>query len=180
ALGCRARSGAIHQTCRAGHGPRFRTSAPPAAAAVGRAARSGDCDDRARARFAPMKMPSIRVIDSHTGGEPTRLVLEGGPDLGDGPIADRVKRFKERFDDYRCAIVNEPRGGDPWGAALLVEPHRADCELGVIYFNNVGYLGMCGHGTMGLIASLKFAGRLAPGAINIDTPVGAVEVELRP
>jgi 4-hydroxyproline epimerase len=127
-----------------------------------------------------MKMPSIRVIDSHTGGEPTRLVLDGGPDLGDGPIADRVQRFKERFDDYRCAIVNEPRGGDPWVGALLVEPHRADCELGVIYFNNVGYLGMCGHGTMGLVASLKFAGRLAPGAINIDTPVGAVEVELRP
>ena len=125
-----------------------------------------------------MKVSSIRVIDSHTGGEPTRLVLEGGPDLGDGPIADRVQRFKQHFDDYRCAIVNEPRGGDPWVGALLVEPHRADCELGVIFFNNVGYLGMCGHGTMGLIASLAFAGRLAPGAIKIDTPVGAVEVEL--
>jgi 4-hydroxyproline epimerase len=127
-----------------------------------------------------MKISSIRVIDSHTGGEPTRLVLEGGPDLGDGPIADRVQRFQRHFDDYRCAIVNEPRGGDPWVGALLVEPHRADCALGVIYFNNVGYLGMCGHGTMGLIASLKFAGRLAPGAIKIDTPVGAVDVELRP
>ena len=127
-----------------------------------------------------MKISSIRVIDSHTGGEPTRLVLEGGPDLGDGPISDRVQRFKQHFDDYRCAIVNEPRGGDPWVGALLVEPHRADCALGVIYFNNVGYLGMCGHGTMGLIASLEFAGRLAPGAIKIDTPVGAVEVELRP
>jgi len=127
-----------------------------------------------------VKVSSIRVIDSHTGGEPTRLVLEGGPDLGDGPIADRVQRFKQHFDDYRCAIVNEPRGGDPWVGALLVEPHRADCELGVIFFNNVGYLGMCGHGTMGLIASLAFAGRLAPGAIKIDTPVGAVEVELHP
>jgi 4-hydroxyproline epimerase len=127
-----------------------------------------------------VKISSIRVIDSHTGGEPTRLVLEGGPDLGDGPIADRVQRFKQHFDDYRCAIVNEPRGGDPWVGALLVEPHRADCALGVIYFNNVGYLGMCGHGTMGLIASLEFAGRLAPGAIKIDTPVGAVEVELHP
>jgi 4-hydroxyproline epimerase len=127
-----------------------------------------------------VKISSIRVIDSHTGGEPTRLVLEGGPDLGDGPLADRVQRFKQHFDDYRCAIVNEPRGGDPWVGALLVEPHRADCALGVIYFNNVGYLGMCGHGTMGLIASLEFAGRLAPGAIKIDTPVGAVEVELRP
>ena len=126
-----------------------------------------------------MKVSSIRVIDSHTGGEPTRLVLEGGPDLGDGPMAERVQRFRERFDDYRCAIVNEPRGGDPWVGALLVKPHRADCDLGVIYFNNIGYLGMCGHGTMGLVASLHFAGRLIPGAIKVDTPVGPVDVELR-
>jgi 4-hydroxyproline epimerase len=125
-----------------------------------------------------LKTSSIRVIDSHTGGEPTRLILEGGPDLGNGPLADRVQRFKEHFDDYRCAIVNEPRGSDPLVGALLVEPHRADCDLGVIYFNNVGYLGMCGHGTIGLIASLHFAGRLEPGAIKIDTPVGAVDVEL--
>jgi 4-hydroxyproline epimerase len=125
-------------------------------------------------------MPPIRVIDSHTGGEPTRLVLEGGPDLGDGPIAERVQRFRERFDDYRCAIVNEPRGSDPLVGALLLKPHRADCEFGVIYFNNVGYLGMCGHGTIGLIASLKFAGRLGPGALKLDTPVGAVDVQLQP
>src|ERR1700723_1645883 len=124
-------------------------------------------------------MQSIRVIDSHTGGEPTRLVLEGGPDLGDGPLAQRAPRFREPFDDYRCAIVNEPRGSDPLVGALLVKPHRADCAYGVIYFNNVGYLGMCGHGTIGLIASLKFAGKLTPGTIKIDTPVGAVEVELR-
>jgi 4-hydroxyproline epimerase len=124
-------------------------------------------------------MRSIRVIDSHTGGEPTRLVLEGGPDLGEGPLAERVQRFREQFDDFRSAIVNEPRGSDPLVGALLVEPQRADCEFGVIYFNNVGYLGMCGHGTIGLIASLQFAGRLVPGAFKIDTPVGAVEAELR-
>jgi 4-hydroxyproline epimerase len=125
-------------------------------------------------------MHSIRVIDSHTGGEPTRLVLEGGPDLGDGPLAQRAQRFREHFDDYRCAIVNEPRGSDPLVGALLVKPHRNDCAYGVIYFNNVGYLGMCGHGTIGLIASLKSAGKIAPGAFRIDTPVGPVEVELRP
>ncbi len=124
-------------------------------------------------------MHSIRVIDSHTGGEPTRLVLEGGPDLGEGSLAERALRFREHFDDYRCAIVNEPRGSDPLVGALLVKPHRADCDLGVIYFNNVGYLGMCGHGTIGLIASLKFAGKLAPGAIKIDTPVGAIDVQLQ-
>jgi 4-hydroxyproline epimerase len=126
-----------------------------------------------------VKTHSIRVIDSHTGGEPTRLILEGGPDLGAGPLEDRVQRFRGHFDDYRCAVVNEPRGSDPLVGALLVEPHRADCDLGVIYFNNVGYLGMCGHGTIGLVASLHFAGRLAPGAIRIDTPVGAVDAELR-
>jgi 4-hydroxyproline epimerase len=123
-------------------------------------------------------MPAIRVIDSHTGGEPTRLVLDGGPDLGDGPLAERVQRFRDSFDAYRSAIVNEPRGSDPLVGALLVKPHRADCSLGVIFFNNVGYLGMCGHGTIGLIASLKHSGGLAPGAIKIDTPVGAVEASL--
>jgi 4-hydroxyproline epimerase len=123
-------------------------------------------------------MFNIRVIDSHTGGEPTRLVLEGGPGLGDGPLAERIVRFREHFDDYRSAIVNEPRGSDPLVGALLVKPHRADCELGIIFFNNVGYLGMCGHGTIGLIASLSYAGKLKPGAVKIDTPVGPVEAEL--
>ena len=123
-------------------------------------------------------MAAIRVIDSHTGGEPTRLVLEGGPDLGSGPLATRLQRFREQFDAYRSAIVNEPRGSDPLVGALLVKPHRPDCALGVIFFNNVGYLGMCGHGTIGMIASLHHAGELRPGAIKIDTPVGAVAASL--
>src|ERR1700675_2856078 len=123
-------------------------------------------------------MRNIRVIDSHTGGEPTRLVLDGGPEWGDGPRAGRVRRFRDHFDAYRSAIVNEPRGSDPLVGALLVKPHRADCELGVIFFNNVGYLGMCGHGTIGWIASLKHLGKLVPGAVRIDTPVGPVEAEL--
>jgi 4-hydroxyproline epimerase len=123
-------------------------------------------------------MRAIRVIDSHTGGEPTRLVLDGGPDLGLGPLAERVQRFRAEFDTYRSAIVNEPRGSDPLVGALLVKPHRTDCELGVIFFNNVGYIGMCGHGTIGLVASLAHAGKLTAGAINIDTPVGSVKVTL--
>jgi 4-hydroxyproline epimerase len=127
-----------------------------------------------------VKARAIRVIDSHTGGEPTRVVLEGGPELGEGPIAERVRRFREHFDDYRSAIVNEPRGSDPLVGALLLEPHRQDCDHGVIFFNNVGYLGMCGHGTIGLIASLRFLGRTAPpAALKIDTPVGAIEAQLQ-
>ncbi|HTV94716.1 MAG TPA: proline racemase family protein [Steroidobacteraceae bacterium] len=121
---------------------------------------------------------SIRVIDSHTGGEPTRLVLEGGPALGEGPLEERRERFREHFDAYRSAIVNEPRGCGPLVGALLVPPHRPDCDLGVIFFNNVGFLGMCGHGTIGLIASLEFAGRLSAGSVRIDTPVGAVAAQL--
>ena len=124
-------------------------------------------------------MKQIRVIDSHTAGEPTRLVLEGGPDLGLGPLDERVRRFRERFDAYRSAIVNEPRGSDPVVGALLCAPHRADCSIGVIFFNNVGFLGMCGHGTIGIVASLAHTGRLAPGPVRIDTPVGPVAAELR-
>jgi 4-hydroxyproline epimerase len=121
----------------------------------------------------------IAVIDSHTAGEPTRLVVSGGPPLGAGPLAERVARFRTEFDPWRSAIVNEPRGSVVLVGALLVEPHRADCDIGVIFFNNVGYLGMCGHGTIGLVASLAHAGRARPGPLRIDTPVGAVDARLR-
>ncbi|MDI1336012.1 MAG: proline racemase family protein [Lacunisphaera sp.] len=120
----------------------------------------------------------IKVLDSHTGGEPTRLVLEGGPDLGSGPLADRVKVFKEKHDNFRSAIVGEPRGSDVIVGALLVEPHDKTCQFGVIFFNNVGYLGMCGHGTIGLIVSLAHLGRVKTGPVKLDTPVGPIEAQL--
>jgi 4-hydroxyproline epimerase len=126
---------------------------------------------------AECNVKTIRVIDSHTAGEPTRLVLDGGPDLGGGPLAQRAQLFRERFDAYRSAIVNEPRGSDTLVGALICKPHREDCTIGVIFFNNVGYLGMCGHGTIGLIASLAHLGEIAPGAVRIDTPVGPVDTE---
>jgi len=118
---------------------------------------------------------SIHVIDSHTGGEPTRLVIGGGPELGAGPLSERLQRFRERFDAYRAAIVNEPRGSDTLVGALLCKPHRSDCAFGLIFFNNVGYLGMCGHGTIGAVASLAHTGECAPGRLRIDTPVGPVD-----
>jgi proline racemase len=125
-------------------------------------------------------MDSIRILDSHTGGEPTRLVLEGGPDLGEGPLDLRLRRFRENFDAFRSAIVNEPRGSDTVVGALLCKPHREECDIGVIFFNNVGYLGMCGHGTIGVIVSLAYLGMLKPGTVKIDTPVGVVEAQLLP
>jgi 4-hydroxyproline epimerase len=123
-------------------------------------------------------MPTVRVLDSHTAGEPTRLVLSGGPDLGAGPLSARVERFRREFDRFRSAVVNEPRGSDALVGALLVEPHEPGCAFGLIFFNNVGYLGMCGHGTIGAVASLAHLGRLHPGRVRLDTPVGVVEAEL--
>jgi 4-hydroxyproline epimerase len=123
-------------------------------------------------------MQRIRIIDSHTGGEPTRLVVEGGPDLGAGSVADRLRVFRAHFDDFRRAVVNEPRGSDVIVGALLCPPSDPACTAGVIFFNNVGTLGMCGHGTIGLVASLSYLGRIAPGVLRIETPVGVVEARL--
>jgi 4-hydroxyproline epimerase len=120
----------------------------------------------------------IRVIDSHTGGEPTRLVVSGGPDLGTGPLADRLECFRSKHDHFRSATVNEPRGSDVMVGALLCDPVDSACAAGVIFFNNVGYLGMCGHGTIGLVATLAYMKRIGPGEHKIETPVGTVSAVL--
>src|SRR4029453_16305758 len=119
-------------------------------------------------------MVPTRVIDSHTGGEPTRVVVSGGPDLGRGDMAERRKRFGEKHDAWRKAIVNEPRGSDVLVGALLCAPGDADNTCGVVFFNNVGCIGMCGHGTIGLVATLSYLGRVQPGDHRIETPVGLV------
>ncbi len=123
-------------------------------------------------------MKTIDIIDSHTGGEPTRLVIAGGPDLGSGPLAERLEILRTRHDDWRASVVTEPRGSDVVVGALLCEPFDPACAAGVIFFNNVGYLGMCGHGTIGLVASLAHMGRLSPGRHLIETPVGVVQATL--
>ncbi|MDG9926206.1 MULTISPECIES: 4-hydroxyproline epimerase [unclassified Pseudomonas] len=123
-------------------------------------------------------MQRIRVLDSHTGGEPTRLVLEGFPDLGTGSMAERRQLLSERFDQWRAASVLEPRGSDVLVGALLCEPVDPSACAGVIFFNNTGYLGMCGHGTIGLVVSLAHLGRIGPGVHKIETPVGTVEATL--
>jgi 4-hydroxyproline epimerase len=126
------------------------------------------------------RMRKINIIDSHTGGEPTRVVVAGGPELGGGPLASRRERFQREFDRFRSAVVNEPRGSDVIVGALLTEPENQTCVAGVIFFNNVGYLGMCGHGTIGLIATLAHRGSIQPGDHKIETPVGIVTATLHP
>ena len=122
-------------------------------------------------------MQRIRVVDSHTGGEPTRLVIEGGPELT-GSLAARVEVLRRDHESFRAAVCNEPRGADVLVGALLTPPLDAASSAGVIFFNNVGYLGMCGHGTIGLVTTLAWLGRLNPGLHRIETPVGIVTTEL--
>jgi 4-hydroxyproline epimerase len=120
----------------------------------------------------------IHAIDSHTGGEPTRVVTEGFPDLGSGSMSDRLEIFRHEFNHLRSSIVCEPRGHAAIVGALLCEPVDNTAAAGVIFFNNVSYLGMCGHGTIGLIKTLEYMGRIGPGVHKIETPVGAVDAEL--
>lgn len=125
-----------------------------------------------------MGVKRIVVVDSHTAGEPTRVVVQGGPELGSGSVAQRLERLRARYDHYRCGIVGEPRGSDVVVGALLCEPDDRTCAAGVIFFNTSGYIGMCGHGTMGLTVTLAHLGRLSPGVHRIETPVGIVTAEL--
>jgi 4-hydroxyproline epimerase len=120
----------------------------------------------------------VQFIDSHTGGEPTRVIITGGPDLGTEGLAQRMEIFQKEQDGFRRAVINEPRGWEAMVGALLCEPHDKTCDAGVIFFNNVGYLGMCGHGTIGLAVTLYEMGRVGLGTLRLETPVGIVEAEL--
>ena len=119
----------------------------------------------------------VQVVDSHTGGEPTRVVVAGGPDLGRGTLAERRVFFGEKCDDFRAAVVNEPRGSDVIVGALLCEPDDPTCAAGVIFFNNVGPLWMCGHGTIGVGVTLGHLGRIGAGTHRLQTAVGVVTID---
>ncbi len=129
-------------------------------------------------QLAGSGLTAMRVIDSHTGGEPTRVIIEGGPDLGSGPLPERKKHFAERFDGFRLRTVLEPKCSEATVGALLCDDVAPGCNAGAIFFNNTGYLDMCGHGTIGLAATLAYLGRLELGQHLIDTPAGIVRIDL--
>jgi len=120
----------------------------------------------------------MKIIDSHTEGEPTRLVVEGGPELGSGPMSERRRIFADSFDQVRRFSLNEPRGFEAIVGALLCKPSDPSCAAGLIFYNNAGYLGMCGHGTIGAVVTLAYMGRIGPGIHRIETPVGVVTATL--
>ncbi len=121
---------------------------------------------------------TIQYIDSHTEGEPTRVVLAGGPEFAPSSLADRRALLAAQFDDFRSSVILEPRGSDALVGALLCDPVDPGCAAGVVFFDNRVYLGMCGHGMIGVLVTLAYLGRIAPGRHRIETPVGIVEAEL--
>lgn len=129
-------------------------------------------------RLAHHPQSPVHVIDSHTGGEPTRVVTGPAPPLGDGPLNERLATFRANFDGFRTAVINEPRGSDVLVGALLCEPLSPESAAATIFFNNVGYLGMCGHGSMGLAVTLAHLGRIEPGEHALETPAGTVSFVL--
>jgi 4-hydroxyproline epimerase len=126
----------------------------------------------------PVQSNAIRVVDSHTGGEPTRVVVEGAPNLGAGDMASRRTSMRGSADWLRTALVTEPRGSEWMVGAVLQQPLSPTAAAGVVFFNNTGYLGMCGHGLIGVVTTLAYLGHIAPGPHRIETPVGDVTAQL--
>lgn len=114
----------------------------------------------------------IRVIDSHTEGEPTRVVVEGMPVLRSKGLKERVEELRREHDGLRSGVVCEPRGHEAIVGAYLLDDDQ------VIFFNNASYLGMCGHGTIGVVATLAHLGRIGPGEVTLRTPAGQVGARL--
>ena len=128
--------------------------------------------------MSPREVQSIRVVDTHTGGEPTRVVSDFPFELPGTTLAEKCQAFGSQFDAYRKAIICEPRGSDVMVGALLTPPEHDGSIGGVIFFNNAGPLLMCGHGMMGFVVTLGHLGLLGEGAHRIETPVGVVTARL--
>ncbi len=120
----------------------------------------------------------IHYTDLHTEGEPTRVITSGFPDLGTGSILQRSEMMTKNFSDLCSGIVREPRGHEAMVAALLLEPADKSCDHGVIFFNNVGSLGMCGHGTMGVVRALRDQGFMGSDTVTFETPAGNVDAAI--
>src|SRR5688500_9713247 len=125
------------------------------------------------------ELREIQVVDSHTEGEPTRVVVDGWPQPVGGTMVERRETMRRTQDTLGSGVVREPRGHDAIVGALLTPPASPQATAGVVFFNDVGYLGMCGHGLIGVVRTLEFLGRIGPGTVSIDTPVGTVTADLQ-
>ena len=127
----------------------------------------------------PEPLPKImEIIDSHTCGEPTRIVISGWPMPAGNSMPRRREYLRQNHDRLRQAVVCEPRGHNAVVGGLLTPPVCDDSVAGIVFFNDVGYLAMCGHGLIGLVETLKFMGKVSGDDVRIDTPAGTVSAKI--
>ncbi|HEX8944341.1 MAG TPA: proline racemase family protein [Gemmatimonadaceae bacterium] len=135
-------------------------------------------ESSARRAPAAASPSAIRVVDSHTEGEPTRVIVDGWPQPAGATMQERAAELRRTADHLRRAVVCEPRGHAAIVGALLTPPINPDSLAGIVFFNNGTYLGMCGHGLIGVVRTMAHLGRLSAGSVRFDTPVGTVSAEL--
>jgi len=123
------------------------------------------------------------VIDSHTAGHPTRIVVGGLPKVRGGSVAQKRDYIKSKMDYIRTLLCNEPRGHSCMYGAFLVEPSSEDADFGVIFFSTASYDDMCGHGTIGVatvLTEMNMVRREEPTTeVTFETPAGLVRVETK-
>ena len=116
----------------------------------------------------------ISTVETHTGGEPTRIILDGWPKLSGKTLLDKRREVKERFDHLRRGLMLEPRGHDGMYGALLVEPDHPEADLAVLFMHNEGYSTMCGHATIALARWAVESGRVKGPVVRLQCPCGLV------
>lgn len=119
----------------------------------------------------------IEAVDTHTGGEPTRIVT-GGLDISrsaGGSVREQRNRFRAKADSVRQLLMKEPRGHADMYGAIIVPPESDEADVGVFFMDTDGYKDMCGHGTIGVVTALIEIGYLSPQeTVTIETPAGIV------
>jgi proline racemase len=118
----------------------------------------------------------IQTIDSHTMGQPTRIITGGTPRIQGSTMMEKKEYLQRNLDWMRKLLMTEPRGHKDMFGAIITDPCLPECDLGVIFMDGNGYLNMCGHGTIGTVTTALNIGIIElKNSIKIDTPAGMVE-----
>ena len=121
----------------------------------------------------------LSTVEMHTGGEPTRIVVDGWPRFEGRTLLDKRREAKERFDHLRRGLMLEPRGHDGMYGALLVEPDHPEADLAVLFMHNEGWSTMCGHATIALARWAVESGRVKGPTVRLQCPCGLVVAQRR-
>lgn len=124
---------------------------------------------------------SITAVDSHTMGEPTRIILGGIPELKGKTMIDKKNYFMEKYDFIRTALMYEPRGHRDMFGAIITEPVNDAADFGILFMETDGCLNMCGHGTIGAVTVLIDSGIISAKEpithVILDAPAGLIKAD---